>query len=200
MLCAGVTTYKGLKETETKPGQFVAILGAAGGLGHLAVQYAKAMGMRVVAIDVGKEKLDYVKRLGAEFAFDATAPDVIDQVLNLTGGGTHGVLCLATNKAAFNTAVKITRRKGTAVLVGLPNSTFEVPIVEIVLKRVTIRGSIVGTRQDMAEALDFAARGLVKCDIHVDKIDNINTIVDNLRVGKIQGRTVIEFLKDPVKH
>lgn len=199
VLCAGVTSYKGLKETEARPGEFVSILGAAGGLGHLAVQYAKAMGLRVVALDVGQDKLDYTKRLGAEFAVDASAPDAVDQVNAITGGGSHGVLCLATNKAAFSTAVKITRRKGTAVLVGLPNSTFDCPIVEIVLKRVTIRGSIVGTRKDMAEALDIAARGLVKCDVHVDKIENINKIVDNLRAGKIQGRTVIEFVKE-AKH
>ncbi len=197
LLCAGVTSYKGLKETEVKPGEFVSILGAAGGLGHLAVQYAKAMGMRVIAMDVGKEKLDYCKRLGAEFTVDASQADVIDQVNTITDGGSHGVLCLATNKAAFSTAVKIARRKGTAVLVGLPNETFECPIVEIVLKRVTIRGSIVGTRKDMHEALDFAARGLVKCDIHVAKIEEINKIVDNLRAGKIQGRTVVEFLKEP---
>jgi propanol-preferring alcohol dehydrogenase len=195
-----VTSYKGLKETETKPGEFVSILGAAGGLGHLGVQYAKAMGMRVIALDVGKDKLEYTKRLGAEFAVDASSPTAIDEVNAITNGGSHGVLCLATNKPAFTLAVKIARRKGTAVLVGLPNSTFECPIVEIVLKRVTIRGSIVGTRKDMAEALDFAARGLVKCDVHMDKLENINKIVDDLRAGKIKGRTVIEFIKEKETH
>lgn len=196
ILCAGVTTYKGLKETEVKPGEFVTIIGAGGGLGHLAVQYAKAMGMRVIALDVGADKLAYTKRLGAEFNFDATSPTVIEDVTNATNGGSHGILCLATNKAAFPIAVKVARRKGTAVFVGLPNASCDLPIIEVVLKRVTVRGSIVGTRKDMAEALDFAARGLVKADIHIDKIDNINKIVTDLRQGKILGRTVIEFAKE----
>ncbi|CAM6002056.1 unnamed protein product, partial [Sphagnum balticum] len=198
LLCAGVTSYKGLKETEVKPGEFVSILGAAGGLGHLAVQYAKAMGMRVIAMDVGKEKLDYCKRLGAEFTVDASQADVIDQVNTITDGGSHGVLCLATNKAAFSTAVKIARRKGTAVLVGLPNETFECPINDVILKRITIRGSIVGTRKDMYEALDFAARGLVKCDVELLSLDDINLAVSKLRESKVQGRIVIQFQPEQV--
>ena len=158
------------------------------------------MGMRVVALDVGKDKLEYTKRLGAEFAFDATSPTVVEDVTKATNGGSHGVLCVATSKAAFPVAVNITRRRGTAVFIGLPNSKCELPIVEVVLKRVTVRGSIVGTRKDMAEALDFAARGLVKCDVHMDKIENINKIVGELRQGKILGRTVIEFAKEPAHH
>lgn len=200
VLCAGVTAYKGLKETETKPGEFVAIVGAGGGLGHLAVQYAKAMGMRVVALDVGADKLDYCKRLGAEFAVDATSPDVVKTVTDITGGGCHGVVCFATNKSAFPTSVSVARRRGTTVFIGLPNAKCELPIIEVVLKRVTVRGSIVGTRKDMAEALDFAARGLVKCDVHVDKVENINKIVTELRAGKILGRTVLEFAKESQKH
>ena len=200
ILCAGVTTYKGLKEAEVKPGEFCAIVGAGGGLGHLAVQYAKAMGMRVIALDVGKEKLEYTKRLGAEFSFDATSPTVVEDVTKASGGGTHGVVCLATNKSAFSTAVNITRRKGTAVFIGLPVGKCDLPIFDVVLKRVTVRGSIVGTRKDMAEALDFGARGLVKCDVHVHKLDEINTIVTDLRQGKILGRAVIEFAKEKPHH
>lgn len=89
LLCAGLTSYKGLKETEVKPGQFCTIVGAAGGLGHLAIQYAKAMGMRVGAIDVGEERLSYCKSLGADFVVDAKAPDAARQVIKATGGGSH---------------------------------------------------------------------------------------------------------------
>jgi len=188
-----VTSYKALKESETKPGEFVTVIGAAGGLGHLAVQYAKAMGMRVIAMDVGQKKLDYAKSLGAEFAFDATSPTAIQQINDVTHGGSHGVVCLATHPSVFKTAVSICRRKGTAVLVGLPNASFELPIVEVVLKRVTVRGSIVGTRVDAQEALSFASRGLVKCDVKTVKLDDINMVIDNLREGKIEGRVVVEF-------
>src|ERR1700688_4373028 len=91
ILCAGVTTYKGIKETEAKPGEWIAISGI-GGLGHVAIQYARAMGLHVVALDVTEEKLALARSLGAELAINAKAPDVSTQVLKQTGGGAHGVL------------------------------------------------------------------------------------------------------------
>eukprot|EP01038_Epipyxis_sp_PR26KG_P009299 gene9299-12529_t len=194
ILCAGVTSYKGLKETETLPGQFVTIVGAAGGLGHLAVQYAKAMGMRVLAVDVGATKLNYCKTIGAEAGFDASDPEAATAAINeYTGGGSHGVLCLATNAGAFNMATNVCRKRGCVVCVGLPAGTFPTPIVSVVVKRVTIRGSIVGTRQDAKEAFDFAARGLVKCTVATDKIENIQSIFDKLKANQIEGRIVLKM-------
>ena len=189
VLCAGVTTYKGLKETEVKPGQFVSIIGAGGGLGHLAVQYARAMGMRVIAIDIGKT--DYTQTLGAEISVDATDKMCVDKITSYTNGGCHGVLCLATSTPAFAMATNLARRRGTVVHVGLPPGTFPVPIFDVVLKRVSIRGSIVGTRTDLQEALDFAARGLVRVDVKTEPLSNINSIFSNLRAGRINGRVAI---------
>lgn len=194
-----MTSYKALKCTEAKPGQFVAIVGAAGGLGHLAIQYAKAMGMQVVAVDQGQEKLDYCKSLGADFAVDArqsTVPGSLTPaqlVHECSRGGCHGVLCLATQKAAFANSIAMTRRNGTMVCVGLPSGTFEVPVVDIVLGGITIRGSIVGTRQDAAEALDFGARGLVKCNVEKAKLDDVTEVLQRVRDNKVEGRIVFEF-------
>lgn len=196
LLCAGLTSYKALKETEARPGEFVTIIGAAGGLGHLAVQYAVAMGLRVIALDMGKEKLDYCKRLGAEFVVDVSDKDSTAQVIEITKGGSHGVLCLATQASAFESSIYMTRRKGTVVLVGLPKLNCELPIVQVVLNRLTVRGSIVGTRKDMQEALDYAVRGKVKCQIQYDKLDSINSVVNNLRDGKILGRVVINLKEE----
>eukprot|EP01041_Mallomonas_annulata_P000587 gene587-1140_t len=193
LLCAGVTTYKGLKETETKPGEFCTIIGAAGGLGHLAIQYAKAMGMVVGAIDVGQDKLDFCKAMGADFCVNAMDKDAAQQVIDITGGGSHGVLCLATSAPAFDMSVNMARRRGTVVTVGLPPGSFPTPIFDVVLKRVTIRGSIVGTRQDLVETLDFAARGLIKANVKSDVLDNINDIFDELRGSKVEGRIVLDF-------
>lgn len=193
VLCAGVTSYKGLKETETKPGQFVAILGAGGGLGHLAVQYAKAMGLRPIALDVGHAKEGLCKSHGAEFYVDATSPNAVEEVNNITGGGAHGVLCVATSVPAFKVATDICRRKGCVVCVGLPAGSFPTPIFDIVLKRVTVRGSIVGTRQDLVEALDFADRGLVKCTIQTRKLEEINDVFSKLKKNAIEGRVVMKF-------
>ncbi len=193
ILCAGVTSYKGIKEAELRPGQFVGIVGAGGGLGHLAVQYAKAMGLRPIALDVGHTKEKYCKSIGAEFYVDATAPDAVQQVVDFTEGGAHGVVCLATSAPAFKVATDICRRKGCVVCCGLPPGTFPTSIFDIVLKRVTVRGSIVGTRQDLVEALDFADRGLVKCTVHTKRLSEINDIFTKLRKGQIEGRTVIKF-------
>ena len=162
ILCAGVTVYKGLKVTDTRPGQWVAISGI-GGLGHIAVQYARAMGLRVVAVDIDDAKLALATRLGAEVAVNARTSDVVAEVQKATGG-VHGVLVTAVHPQAFGQAIGLARRGGTIVFNGLPPGDFPAPIFDIVLKGLTIRGSIVGTRQDMAEALDFYARGLIHPD------------------------------------
>jgi alcohol dehydrogenase, propanol-preferring len=195
ILCAGVTAYKAMKETEAKPGEFLAIIGAAGGLGHVGIQYANAMGLRVVAIDVGQDKLNYCKKLGAEFQVDATSPDIVQKIMDITDGGCHGVVCFATQAKAFKTAVDISRRKGTVVPVGLPPGGFDCPIFDIVLKRVTIRGSIVGTRKDLQEAVDYASRGLVKCQVEMASINDVESIFDRLRKGQVMGRIVLDLSK-----
>ena len=193
ILCAGVTSYKGIKEAELRPGQFISIVGAGGGLGHLAIQYAKAMGLRPIAMDVGHTKEKYCKSQGAEFYVDATAANAVEEINRITDGGSHGVLCLATSPAAFKVSTDICRRNGCVVCCGLPAGSFPTPIFDIVLKRVTIRGSIVGTRQDLHEALEFAERGLVKCTVQTKRLNDINDIFGKLKKNAVEGRIVIKF-------
>src|SRR6201996_2808589 len=119
ILCAGVTTYKGIKETKARPGEWIAISGI-GGLGHIAVQYAKAMGLHVVALDVTEEKMALARSLGADLAGNAAGPDAAAQVVKETGGGAHGVLVTAVSPKAFSQALGLVRRKGTVALCGLP--------------------------------------------------------------------------------
>ncbi len=190
ILCAGVTTYKGLKETEARPGEWVAISGI-GGLGHVAVQYAKAMGLHVVALDVTEEKLALARQLGADLAVNAAAPDAAEQVVKQTGGGAHGVLVTAVSPPAFSQALHLVRRKGTVALCGLPPGNFPMSIFDVVLKRITVRGSIVGTRKDLAEAIAFAAEGKVHAHIHTAGLDDINRIFTDLKQGKVDGRMVM---------
>lgn len=192
ILCAGVTTYKGLKETEARPGEWVAISGI-GGLGQVAIQYAKAMGLKVVALDITPEKLALAKEAGADLAVDARSPGAKAEILERTGGGAHGVLVTAVSPPAFSQALGIVRRRGTVALVGLPPGEFPTPIFDVVLKRITVRGSIVGTRRDLDEALAFAADGKVKSQIQKAPLGEINTIFDRLRAGKIEGRMVLDF-------
>lgn len=188
ILCAGVTVYKGLKETEARPGETVVISGI-GGLGHLAVQYAKAMGLKVVAVDIAPDKLKLAEEMGADLTINAAEVDPVAEMQAL--GGADGVLVTAVSRAAFGQAVGMAGRGGTVSLVGLPPGTFELSIFDTVLSGKTIRGSIVGTRNDLAEALAFAGEGKVAAHYTTDRLDNINGIFDRMRAGAIDGRIVM---------
>jgi propanol-preferring alcohol dehydrogenase len=190
MLCAGVTTYKGVKETEAKPGQWLVISGV-GGLGQLGIEYAKSMGLRVAAVDVTEEKLALARASGAEVTVNALSPNAAVQVVELTSGGGHGVLVTAVAPSAFRQAIYMVRRGGTVTLVGLPPGEFQTPIFDVVLNRITIRGSIVGGRQDLAEAIEFAAQGKVHSHYHEMKLEDINEVFNEMKTGRLDGRMVI---------
>src|SRR5579862_5541017 len=189
ILCAGVTTYKGLKMTDTRPGECVVISGA-GGLGHVAIQYARAMGMHVAAVDLGPEKMALARSLGAEITIDAKTQDPPAEIQKQVGGA-HGVLVTAVSTIAFNQAIGMLRRGGTCVLNGLPPGEFPVSIFDVVLNGYTIRGSIVGTRKDLEEALTFAAEGKVKATIETLPLHSINDVFKRLKEGKVNGRVVL---------
>ena len=189
VLCAGVTVYKGLKETDTKPGDWVVVSGI-GGLGHMAVQYAKAMGLHVAAVDIKDDKLTLAERLGADLTINAATADPVTEIQKAICGA-HGALVTAVSPRAFGQAIGMVRRGGTISLNGLPPGDFPTPIFDVVLKRLTIRGSIVGTRLDLQESLAFAAEGKVKANIATEPLDNINAIFDRMRQGTIDGRVVL---------
>ena len=191
IICAGVTVYKGLKETEVRPGEWVVISGI-GGLGHLAVQYAKAMGMHVAAVDISPDKLTLAQSVGADLVVDAALEDPVAAIQKAIGGA-HGVLVTAPSQPAFAQGVGMLRRGGTLALVGLPPGTFDLNIFEVVLTRKTIRGSIVGTRLDLAESLSFATEGRVKVHYHREPLENINQVLTDMQAGKIDGRVVLDI-------
>ncbi len=191
ILCAGVTVYKGLKVTDTKPDDWVVISGI-GGLGHMAVQYAKAMGLNVIAVDVDEPKLELAKRLGAALAVNARTQDPVAFVKKEVGGA-QGVLVTAVSPRAFEQALGMVGRGGTVSLTGLPPGDFPLSIFDTVLNGITVRGSIVGTRLDLQEALAFAGEGKVKATVETAKLESINDVFDRMRQGDIQGRIVLDF-------
>jgi len=191
ILCAGVTTYKGLKETDTKPGDWVVIVGI-GGLGHVAIQYATVMGLHVAAVDISAEKLDLAKSLGAELVVNAAETDPA-AVIQSQIGGAHGVLVTAVSPKIFRQSIDMLRRGGTCSLVGLPPGDFPMPIFDVVLKRITVRGSIVGTRKDLQESLVFAAEGKVKPTVEIQPLEAINEVFDRLKHGQVNGRIVLQI-------
>ena len=190
LLCAGVTVYKALKMTDTKPGDHLVVSGI-GGLGHLAVQYAKAMGRHVVAVDVAEPKLALARDLGAEATVNAAEEDPVEAVQKLCGGA-QGIVVTAVSPKAFQQAVGMLHKRGTMSLVGLPPGDFGLPIFDVVLNAKTVRGSIVGTRQDLAEALAFAADGKVAAHFSEGKLDNVNAVFAKMRDGGIDGRVVLQ--------
>lgn len=196
LICAGITSYKGLKETQARPGEWVVVSGI-GGLGHLAVQYARAMGLQVCAVDIDDGKLAHATRLGAEAVVNASHGDPVAAVRQVTGGGAHGVLITAPSLPAFRQGVGMTRKHGTCVLVGIPPGEFPTPLFDVVANCITIRGSFVGSRRDMAEALAFAAAGRVKADIELQPLSAINTVFERLARGEVPSRVVLDFSAAP---
>lgn len=191
ILCAGVTAYKGLKVLDVRPGQWVAIVGV-GGLGHLAVQYARAMGLHVAAVDIDTSRLQMAQRLGAELCINAAECDpaaTLQQELR----GVHGALVTAVSRESFGQSLGMLHKRGTMSMVGFPPGDFALPIFDVVLNAKTVRGSIVGSRQDLNEALQFAAEGKVQAATTTYRLDDINHILDELRVGRIDGRAVLSF-------
>jgi len=193
ILCAGVTVYKGLKVTDTKPGDWVVISGI-GGLGHMALQYARAMGLNVAAVDVDDAKLDLARRLGATVTVNATTTDPVAH-LKREIGGAHGALVTAVSPKAFEQAIGMVRRGGTVSLNGLPPGQFPLDIFGMVLNGITVRGSIVGTRLDLQESLDFAAMGKVAATVATDRLENINEVFARMQAGTIEGRIVLDFAR-----
>ena len=194
ILCAGVTTYRGLKRSGARAGQWLAVVGI-GGLGHLAVQYAVAMGLRVIAVDVGDDKLALARSLGAEATVNAAQVDAVAAV-HAAVGGAHASIVTAVASIAFEQAVEMLRPGGTAIYIGLPGGeadTIRTSIASLTNFERTVRGSNVGTRVDLAEAVDFAARGAVAATVRAINLDQVGEVLDEMRAGRVVGRVVIAF-------
>jgi propanol-preferring alcohol dehydrogenase len=190
LYCAGLTPYRALKVSGARVGETVAVWGV-GGLGQYAVQIARAMGARVVAVDIDPSKLDIARQLGAEATVDASAGEPQKAIRNL--GGAHVVINLAPSAATIGQAFGALRRGGTLVLVGLPPGDFTLPILGSVAKGIRILTSAVGTRQDLREVLALAAAGKIKSLTQSCRLEEINEVFARLREGKVTGRMVIEF-------
>eukprot|EP00123_Amoebidium_parasiticum_P007675 comp18275_c1_seq1/m.19292 comp18275_c1_seq1/g.19292 ORF comp18275_c1_seq1/g.19292 comp18275_c1_seq1/m.19292 type:complete len:208 (-) comp18275_c1_seq1:35-658(-) len=187
--------------TGVKPAEWVAVVGASGGLGHLAVGYARAMGMKVLAIDVGPDRIKYCMSLGCDAAVDASAHKsnnkmFVRAVQSAVGGdglGPHGALVLAPVPTAFEQALAYIRPGGTLCSVGLAPGTFACDIFDLVVHGKKIVGSIVGTRADMQEALEIAAGGKFECKVEMRGFGEINDVMKSVKEGKVKGRVVLKI-------
>ena len=190
--CAGVTTYKAVKVSHIKPGQWIAIYGL-GGLGNLALQYAKnVFNAKVITIDVNDEQLKLAASMGADLTINSRSEDAAKIVQEKTGGA-HAAVVTAVAKAAFNSAVDAVRAGGRVVAVGLPPEAMSLDIPRLVLDGIQVVGSLVGTRQDLMEAFQFAAEGKVVPKVTMRPLEDINAIFKEMEQGQIRGRMVIDL-------
>jgi len=190
--CAGVTTYKAVKVSNIRPGQWIAIYGL-GGLGNLALQYAKnVFNARVIAVDINDDQLQFAREMGADLVINSRNEDAA-KVIQEKVGGAHAAVVTAVAKVAFNSAVDALRAGGRLVAVGLPPEAMSLDIPRLVLDGIEVVGSLVGTRQDLAEAFEFAAQGKVVPKVTLRPIEDINEIFDEMQQGKIKGRMVIDL-------
>lgn len=191
LTCAGVTTYKAVKVAHVVPAERVAVFGI-GGLGHLAVQYAKLVGGFVTAVDVVDEKLDLAARLGADQLVNAAKVDPVEAIQ--AAGGADVAIVLAASSTVFEQAFQSLRRGGRLVCVGLPkDGAFELPIFATVLKGISVIGSIVGTRQDLREVFALHAAGRTEVVTETRDLDDISLAIDEVLAGKVPARIVFEF-------
>jgi propanol-preferring alcohol dehydrogenase len=151
------------------------------------------MGLKVCAVDIDDGKLELAKRLGADATVNAKDGDPIAAVKKATSGGAHGVLITAPSLSAFKQGVGMTRKHGTCVLVGIPPGDFPVPLFDVVAACISIRGSFVGNREDLAESLSFAVEGKVKADIELEPLAAINDVFTRLEHGDVPARVVLQF-------
>lgn len=198
LACGGLTAYgavKKLSKHHVLPGRPIAVIGAAGGLGHYAVQIASAFGYQVVGVDLGPERLAFVESLGAR---RAVAAEQAIEVVQREYGGVDAVLVFSARMAGFQLGFQLLRKAGLFVAVGLPatrEGNIELNPFEFFMKDPTVIYSAVGTVQDMRELVDLAAAGRVKS--HVSRrgpLSDLPAIFDELEAAKYLGRAVIDDL------
>ena len=191
LTCAGVTTYKAIKLSGARPGALVAVFGI-GGLGHLAVQYAKISGATVVAVDINDEKLELATQLGADHVVNALTEDPVAAIQAL--GGAHAAISVAVAPKAFEQAFGSLRRGGKLVFVALPaDNQVSLPIFETVLKGITVLGSIVGTRKDLAEVYAIHAQGRTRVIRETRRLEEVNECFEEVEKGNVKARIVFDL-------
>ncbi|KAJ5571143.1 hypothetical protein N7535_004803 [Penicillium sp. DV-2018c] len=195
LLCAGIAMYSSIMKTKTRPGDYLAILGAGGGLGHMGIQIAVKKGLKVIAIDFGEGKKQLCLSLGASEFLDFRRVDVVKEVRAKTKFGAHAVICAANGERAYVQSMQMLRPLGTLVCVGIPSRPFTLPAtpLDMIVTGRTIVGNSAGTAAEMDELLAMAVAGDVKAHIEVFQLDDINKVLNRLEDSEIDGRAVLRI-------
>ena len=192
LTCAGVTTFKAVKVAGVTPGESVAIFGI-GGLGHLALQYARIAGGFVTCVDIEDSKLDMATELGADYVINALTTDPVAAIQ--ARGGVDVAIALASSAASFDQAFRSLRRGGRLVCVAMPadNGVLTLPIFDAVIGGKSVIGSIVGTRNDLADVFALHAAGRTTVIIEERKLEEINASINDVSSGAVAARVVFQL-------
>ncbi|EAW13963.1 zinc-dependent alcohol dehydrogenase [Aspergillus clavatus NRRL 1] len=196
LLCAGIAMYSSIMKTRTRPGDWIVLPGAGGGLGHMGIQIAVKKGLKVIAIDSGEKKKHLCLSLGATAFFDYKVDDIEREVKNLTSGlGAHAVICTANSETAYRQSMQLLRSLGVLVCVGIPNTPFRLPATpfDMILKGLTIVGNSAGTAKEMEELMEMAVAGDIKAHIECFEFDCFNDVLRLLENAEIDGRAVMKI-------
>lgn len=189
MACAGLTVYKALKESGVGAGKSMCVVGAAGGLGNLCMQFAQAMGLKPIGLELGHDKVKFVKDQGF-VCLDGAGETYQEELTAMTDGGACGAIVCAPSTKAYQEALRCVRSRGSVVAIGLPPGPVEIDVSSIVKHGIRFVGSIVGTQQDLKEALEFAAEKKVKCVLTERNLEDIAKVHEELETNKFSGRAV----------
>ncbi|CAG8972567.1 hypothetical protein HYALB_00011417 [Hymenoscyphus albidus] len=193
LFCAGVTSWQGVTQAEIKEGEWMAIVGC-GGLGHLGVKYAKALGYKVVAIDISDRQLEEAKSSGADYAFNPmTDKDYFAKVKAVTDGGCHAAVNFTDSGAAYEASPPLLRTDGVLMVVGIPRLGIHLNAMDIAMGRFRIKGASNSIPQKMGPCINFSAKHNIKPRVTFHKLDQINEMIDAMRSGKAAGRMVVKF-------
>ncbi|CAG8391078.1 unnamed protein product [Penicillium salamii] len=211
LLCAGIAMYSSIMKTQSRPGDYLAIIGAGGGLGHMyvdglycqyllnlsrrGIQIATKKGLRVIAIDSGEKKRQLCLSLGAIEFLDYREVDIVQATKAKTRLGVHAVICTANGERAYEQSMQMLRPLGTLVCVGIPSVPFRLPATpfDMIVKGLTIVGNSAGTADEMDELLAMAVTGDVEAHIDVFELHEINAVLDRLERSDIDGRVVLRI-------
>jgi len=189
LCCAGWTAWGALRESGLARGQSVALFGM-GGLGHLALQMARHRGLRVAAVDLSEAKLEQARADGAEMAVPA---DSAGRTIQKQHGGVDAAIVLTPSPAAIQQAFRALKRNGTLVLVGISVNQYDLPLVDTIVKGIAIKGSYLGTRQDLEEVFGLAVNGVIRPHSHTHALAETPDLLEQMRRGELMGRAVISW-------
>jgi propanol-preferring alcohol dehydrogenase len=190
LLCAGLTVHSAMKKADVQPGQKIAVFGV-GGLGHLAIQLAKAKGAEVIAVDVADDKLELARECGADITINAATTQAHREIKKATGGGAHVVMVTSGSRAAYETALRSIRKAGTLAIVGMAPEPVPLSTVAMVSGEYRVVGSAVGSREDLREVLQLAAEGKVRCRVETRAFDQVDNALNEMKEGRLVGRVVL---------